>query len=53
MELPGAANVRISVMETDGVLGNITPKILGYTDIDIEERYFMKKWHLFIGKKPI
>ena len=40
-------------MEIDGVLGNITPKILGYTDIDIEERHFMKKWHLFTGKKPI
>lgn len=53
MELPGSSTVRINVMEIDGVLGNITPKILGYTDIDIEERHFMKKWHLFTGKKPI
>lgn len=35
MELPGASNVRISVMEIDGVLGTLTPKILGYTDVDI------------------
>lgn len=26
--------------------------ILGYTEIDIEDRYFIKKWHLF-DKKPI
>ena len=53
MDLPGASLVRINVMEVDGVLGSLTPKILGYTDIDIEERYFMKKWHLFTEKKPI
>ena len=53
MDLPGASLIRINVMEMDGVLGSLTPKILGYTDIDIEERYFMKKWHLFTEKKPI
>lgn len=39
-------------METHDVLGKLITKTLGYTELDVEHRYFTKKWHLY-EKKPI
>lgn len=33
-------------------MGALLDSVLGYTDIDLEERHFMRKWHLY-DKKPI
>jgi len=38
-------------METVYLIGNVgdrlaKDKMIGYTEIDVEDRYFMKKWHL-------
>lgn len=33
-------------------MGKLIEKVLGYTEIDVEQRYFTKKWHLY-EKKPI
>lgn len=47
MDVPGASNVRIDVIEITSSFGIKRHNILGYTEIDIEERHFTKKWHLF------
>ena len=44
-------------MQVNYLIGNIGDNLLkdvmlGYTEIDVEDRYFIKKWHLF-EKKPI
>lgn len=53
MEIPGSSTVKIEVMEYFNTFGISQNKVLGYTEIDVEERLFTKKWHLFTEKKPI
>lgn len=53
MEIPGPSTVKIEVMENFNNFGISQSKVLGYTEIDVEERHFTKKWHLFTEKKPI
>ena len=51
-ELPGTAKLRIEIWEQTligGVFGN---EILGYTEIDLEERHFSIKWNT-MEKKPV
>jgi hypothetical protein len=47
LTVPGPCNVKIEVMETHNLFGKFIEKVLGYTEIDIEDRYFMRKWHLY------
>ena len=49
VELPGPATIRVEVVEHRKVLKD---HVLGYTDIDLEKRYFTRKWHLML-RKPI
>lgn len=51
-ELPGTAKLRIEIWEqvvAGGVMGDM---LLGYTEIDLEERHFSIKWNT-LEKKPV
>ena len=52
MEIPGPSTVRIEVVEKNN-FGSLDEQVLGYSEIDVEERQFTKKWHYFVDKKPI
>lgn len=49
--MPGASTLAIEVWDNDGFGFD---DLIGITKIDLEDRYFNKKWiGLYPGKKPI